>query len=154
GALEGVMTEAIAAAAGQPVAQVRRAAMYVPGLGALARVALLEGAEALGGRVRLGAFSPVAPMLAQTASDTEEALELLGGTAAFEWKMDGARIQVHKCGAEVRVYTRALNEVTGSVPEIVAAVRDFPSGTLVLDGEAIALDRLGGGPGVFTPQRR
>ena len=154
GALEGVMTEAIAAAAGQPVAQVRRAAMYVPGLGALARVALLEGAEALGGRVRLELFSPVAPMLAQTAADTGEALELLGGTAAFEWKMDGARIQVHKAGAQVRVYTRALNEVTGSVPEIVAAVRAFTPATLVLDGEAIALDRLGRPHAFQTTMRR
>ncbi|HEX4389533.1 MAG TPA: ATP-dependent DNA ligase [Steroidobacteraceae bacterium] len=154
GALEGVMIEAIAAAAGQPVADVRRAAMYVPGLGALARVALLEGAEALGGRVRLELFSPVAPMLAQTASDTGEALELLGGTAAFEWKMDGARIQVHKAGAEVRVYTRALNEVTGSVPEIVAAVCAFTSETLVLDGEAIALDRLGRPQPFQTTMRR
>jgi len=141
GALAGVMIEAIAAASGLPADEVRGASMYVPAVGTLARLALFGGAAALAGRVKLEVFSPVAPMLAQTAADTAEALALLGGTAAFEWKMDGARIQVHKAGAEVRVYTRALNEVTGSVPEIVAAVRGFASETLVLDGEAIALDR-------------
>src|SRR5262249_33271725 len=128
---------------GVPVAAVRRAAMYVPGLGTLARVALLEGATALEARVRLEVFSPVAPMLAQTAADTDEALALLGGTAAFEWKMDGARIQVHKAGTEVRVYSRALNEVTRAVPEIVAAARALAPATLILDGEAIALDAAG-----------
>jgi DNA ligase-1 len=139
GALAGVMIEAIAAAAEVPTEQVRRAAMYSKSLGAVARRALLEGAEAL--RIfQLELFAPAAPMLAQTASDTTEALRALGGEAAWEWKMDGARIQVHKAGDEVRVYTRSLNEVTGAVPEIVEEARGFAATTLVLDGEAIAFD--------------
>jgi DNA ligase-1 len=139
GALAGVMIDAIAAAAKLPTAQVRRAAMYSKSLGAVARVALLEGADALG-RFRLELFSPVAPMLAQTAADVAEALSELPGEVAFEWKMDGARIQVHKMADDVRVYTRGLNEVTGAVPEIVEEARGFSANTLVLDGEAIAFD--------------
>ncbi len=142
GALAGSMVEAIAAAAELPVAQVRRAAMYSKSLGAVARAALLEGADALG-RFQLELFSPVAPMLAQTAADVGEALRQLQGEVAFEWKMDGARIQVHKGAEEVRIYTRALNDVTGALPEIVDAVRTFPGQALVLDGEAIALDASG-----------
>jgi DNA ligase-1 len=139
GALAGVMLEAIAAAAAVPVALVRRAAMYSKSLGAVARVALLEGAEHLA-QFQLELFQPASPMLAQTAADTGEALRELGGEAAFEWKMDGARIQVHKVAEEVRIYTRALNEVTAAVPEIVEAVRSLGQPRLVLDGEAIAFD--------------
>jgi DNA ligase-1 len=142
GALAGVMLEAIAAAADVPVAEVRRAAMYSKGLGAVARIALLEGTESLV-RLQLELFVPAAPMLAQTAGDVPEALAALGGEAAFEWKMDGARIQVHKVADEVRIYTRSLNEVTGAVPEIVELVRTFGAHTLVLDGEAIAFDSAG-----------
>jgi DNA ligase-1 len=95
GALIGVMIDAIAAAASLPVADVRRAAMYSRTIGAVARVALLEGAEGLK-RFQLELLVPVAPMLAQTAADTSEALAELAGEIVFEWKMDGARIQVHK----------------------------------------------------------
>ena len=139
GASAGVMVDAIAAAATIPVGLVRRAAMYSKSLGAVARVALLEGATGLAG-FHLQLFSPVSPMLAQTAADVEEALSVLEGDVAFEWKMDGARIQVHKVDAEVRIYTRSLNEVTEAIPEIVEMVRALPSRTLVLDGEAIAFD--------------
>ena len=142
GALEGIMIEAIASAARVPVPQVRRAAMYSRNLGAVARVALLEGATALG-RFQLELFSPVSPMLAQTAADVAEALSELGGEVAFEWKMDGARIQLHKRDAEVRIYTRGLNEVTHAVPEIVERAGAFPARTLILDGEAIAFDAAG-----------
>jgi DNA ligase-1 len=142
GALAGVMVDAIAAAAGIPVAQVRRAAMYSKSLGAVARVALLEGSAGLAG-FHLQLFSPVSPMLAQTAADVEEALSMLEGEVAFEWKMDGARIQVHKVDAEVRIYTRNSNEVTDAIPEIVEMVRGLPSRVLVLDGEAIAFDAAG-----------
>jgi DNA ligase-1 len=142
GALQGVMLEAIAAAAKMPVSQVRRAAMYATNLGELARVALLEGAAALG-QFQLELFSPVAPMLAQTATDVAGALRELGGAVAFEWKMDGARIQLHKRDGEIRVYTRALNEVTGAVPEIVELARTFPANALILDGEAIAFEPSG-----------
>jgi len=142
GALAGVMVDAIAAAAALPVAHVRRAAMYSKSLGAVARVALLEAAEALA-QFQLELFSPVAPMLAQTAADVSDALAQLPGEAAFEWKMDGARIQVHKARDTVRIYTRTLNEVTAAVPEIVAMARAFPAREAILDGEAIAFNSSG-----------
>jgi DNA ligase-1 len=142
GALAGVMVDAIAAAAAIDVTAVRRAAMYSKSLGAVARVAILEGAGGLAG-FHLQLFSPVSPMLAQTAADVDEALNILKGDVAFEWKMDGARIQVHKAGSEVRIYTRNLNEVTDAIPEIVEKVRALPVRTLVLDGEAIAFDGAG-----------
>src|SRR5262249_21465282 len=131
GALEGVMVEAIAAAAEVPVAQVRRAAMYSKKLGSVARAALLEGSVALAA-FHLELFSPVYPLLAQTAADLAEALDVLQGDVAFEWKMDGARIQVHKLGTDVRIYTRSLNEVTNAIPEIVEAVLALSAGVLVL----------------------
>ncbi|HEY4975090.1 MAG TPA: ATP-dependent DNA ligase, partial [Steroidobacteraceae bacterium] len=142
GALAGVMVDAIAAAAALPVALVRRAAMYASSLGTVARAALLEGTAALE-KFHLQLFSPVAPMLAQTAADVAEALQQLHGEVAFEWKLDGARIQVHKRGDDVRIYTRTLNEVSPALPEIVELVRTFSAGELVLDGEAIALDASG-----------
>jgi DNA ligase 1 len=141
GALSGIMIDAIAAAAHLPVGQVRRAAMYSKSLGMVARVALLEGAAGLG-KFQLEVFSPISPMLAQTAADVVEALNALHDVA-FEWKMDGARIQVHKADDEVRIYTRNLHDITSSVPEIVDVVRAFPARALVLDGEAIAFDPAG-----------
>ena len=142
GALAGVMVDAIAAASEVPVAQVRRAVMYSKSLGTVASAALLEGARALE-RFQLEMFAPILPMLAQTAVDVGEALTGLGGEVEFEWKMDGARIQVHKVGDDVRIYTRSLNDVTVAIPELVEAARAFPEHTLVLDGEAIAFDSKG-----------
>ena len=143
GALAGVMIDAIAAASGIPVPQVRRAAMYSGTLGTLALVAMTEGAAGLG-RFQLQLFSPVAPMLAQTAADVDEALaELGGGDIALEWKLDGARVQAHKDGDQVRLYTRTLNEVTDALPEVTAAVRAMSAQALVLDGEAVAYDASG-----------
>jgi DNA ligase 1 len=142
GALAGVMVDAIASASELPVATVRRAAMYARNLGEVARLAMVEGADALT-RFQLELFSPVVPMLAQTAADVDEALEQLEGAVAFEWKMDGARIQVHKSGNEVRIYTRTLNEVTEAVAEIVEAVRALPAHSAILDGEAIAFTAKG-----------
>jgi DNA ligase-1 len=142
GALQGVMLEAIAAAARVSLPQVRRAAMYARDLGAVAQAALLGGAAALG-QFQLELFMPVAPMLAQTAPDVATALRELGGEAAFEWKMDGARIQVHKRATEVRIYTRGLNDVTAALPEIVDFARTLPALALIIDGEAIAIDAAG-----------
>jgi DNA ligase 1 len=147
GALAGVMLDAIAAAATLPVARVRRAAMYAPNLGEVARVGMIEGEGALT-RFQLALFSPVVPMLAQTAADAAEALEQLEGEVAFEWKMDGARVQVHKAGDDVRIYTRTLNDVTAAVPEIVEAARALPAREIILDGEAIAFT-AGGRPHPF-----
>jgi DNA ligase-1 len=143
GALAGVMIDAIATASAIPVADVRRAAMYAGSLAGVALAAMTEGAAGVA-RFQLELFSPVAPMLAQTAADVNEALEELGGgEIALEWKLDGARVQAHKERQRVRLYTRTLNEVTDALPEVVAAVRALPARALVLDGEAIAYDTAG-----------
>jgi DNA ligase-1 len=142
GALEGVMVDAVAAAASVPVEQVRRAAMYANSLGAVARVAMSEGVDSLA-QFQLAPLSPIAPMLAQTAADVGEALAQLDGEVAFEWKMDGARIQVHKVGDSVRIYTRSSNEVTAAVPEIVETVAGLPAREMILDGEAISFAASG-----------
>jgi DNA ligase-1 len=137
GALKGLMLDAIAAAAQIAPAEVRRAAMSAGGLGEVARVALTDGAAGLS-RFSIRLMQPVLPMLSQSAESTDEALRTLG-TAAFEWKLDGARVQIHKAGEDVRVYTRNLNDVTERVPEIVEIVRGSPRRELIVDGEAIAL---------------
>ena len=108
GALEGVMVDAIASAAAVPVEQIRRAAMYAKNLGAVALAALTQGGASLA-QFQLEPLSPIAPMLAQTAADVREALAQLGGEVAFEWKMDGARIQLHKVG-DVRAHLHAQLE--------------------------------------------
>lgn len=142
GALAGIMQDAIGAASRLTPAEIRRAAMYAASLGRVATAALTGGASALGA-FRLEVFAPFSPMLAQTAAGVAEALRELGAEAAFEWKMDGARIQVHKAGDDVRIYTRGLNDVSAAVPEIVEAARAFPAGNIVLDGEAIVSDETG-----------
>jgi DNA ligase-1 len=151
GALEGVMLEAVAAAAELPAAQVRRAASFAGGIAQVADAALTGGATALE-RFSVRLMQPVLPMLAQPAQDTKAALAALG-TALLEWKLDGARVQVHKSGDEVRVFTRNLNDVTASVPEIVSALRAAPAQSLILDGEAIAL-RADGKPHPFQVTMR
>jgi DNA ligase-1 len=92
---------------------------------------------------QLEVLKPIAPMLAQTAADPKDALEQLGGEAAFEWKMDGARVQVHKSGDLVRIYTRSLNDVGDAIPEVVELVSGLPAKELILDGEALAFDASG-----------
>jgi DNA ligase 1 len=141
GALEGLMQEAVAQAASLPGDVVRRWAMFAGGVAAIARTALTEGMTGLD-RFSLRLMQPVAPMLAQPADDVGDALSVLG-TAAFEWKLDGARVQVHKDGNDVRVFTRNLNDVTASAPEIVEALRRVTAHDLILDGEAIALQHDG-----------
>jgi DNA ligase 1 len=142
GALEGVMIDAIASAAGLQAQEIRRAAMYSKSLGRTAHAALLEGPAGLT-QFQLQTLSPLAPMLAQTAADPAEALKQLGGAVALEWKMDGARIQAHKSGDVVRIFSRSLNEVTAAIPEIEASVRALPANEVVLDGEAIVFDASG-----------
>jgi DNA ligase-1 len=152
GALEGVMLDAVAAAANLPPAEIRRAATFAGGVAPVARAALTGGAPALE-RFSIRLMQPVLPMLAQPAEDIGSALAQLG-TAILEWKLDGARVQVHKRGGEVRVYTRNLNDVTARVPEIVERVAALSAQELILDGEAIAL-RPDGTPHPFqvTMQR-
>ncbi|MEO6895911.1 MAG: ATP-dependent DNA ligase [Caldimonas sp.] len=137
GALEGVMLDAVAVAAGVASADVRRAAMVSGNLRETARVAMAEGAAGLA-RFAVALHRPVQPMLATPADDIAGALARLG-TAALEWKVDGARVQVHKAGGVVKVYTRALKDVTASAPEIVEALHALPARELILDGEAVAL---------------
>ena len=137
GALEGVLAEAVAKASSIAPARVRRAAMLAGELASVARTALVEGDAALS-RFILQPFQPVQPMLADSASDVADALETLG-EASFEYKLDGARIQAHKAGDEVKVYSRNLRDVTLAVPEVVSVVRAMPARELVLDGETIAL---------------
>jgi DNA ligase 1 len=146
GALEGVMLDAVAAAADLPSADVRRAATFAGGIAPAAKAALTGGATALA-QFSIRLMQPVLPMLAQPADDVASAMAQLG-TAILEWKLDGARVQVHKSGDEVRVYTRNLNDVTVAVPEVVAAVRAASAKELILDGEAIAL-RADGKPHPF-----
>jgi DNA ligase 1 len=140
GALEGVMVEAVARAAELPSVQVRRAVMLAGELGPVAAAALGEGADGLS-RFRLAVLSPIQPMLAQTGDDLDDALARVG-TASVEWKLDGARLQVHRLGDEVRAFTRNLADITDRVPEIVEAVRGLELESAIFDGEAIALDDL------------
>ena len=159
GALEGVMLDAIAAASGLPAADVRRAAMLTGSLRETARVAMRRRRRRCLARFAVALHRPVQPMLATPADDIAAAMARLG-TAALEWKIDGARVQVHKAGGEVKVYTRALKDVTASVPEIVEALQALPAKELILDGEAIALARrrhaaaLPGDDAPLRPQAR
>ena len=138
GALEGVMLEAIAAAAAVPSAVVRRAFMLSGQLPATARLALTAGVEGLSA-VALQVGRPVRPMLASPAATLDAAIAELAPEASVEFKLDGARIQVHRHGDEVRVWTRTLREITSSVPELVELVRGLPCRSVVLDGETLAL---------------
>ena len=137
GALEGVMLDAVAKAAEVPLTAVRRAAMLCGAAAPVAVAAMTSGPAGLDA-FRLEVGRPVQPMLAATAASVEEALDKLG-EAAVEWKLDGIRVQVHRDGDDVGVYTRSLDDITGRVPEIVAAARAVPATAFVFDGEAIAL---------------
>nr|WP_315267541.1 ATP-dependent DNA ligase [Microbacterium lemovicicum] len=141
GALEGVLLDAIASASGRPAAAVRRAAMLSGDLGATAVIAL-TGTETDLDEVSLQVGRAVLPMLASTAATPTEAIGITG-TASVEYKLDGARVQVHRDGDDVRVFTRTLADVTHRVPEIVEAVRALPARRLILDGETLSLDEDG-----------
>ena len=148
GALEGVMTEAVAKAAGVPAEEVRRAHQLGGSLPEVAEAALggaghdgttsVERALAAlrGFTLRVG--RPARPMLAASAPDVAAALAKISPAAA-EWKIDGIRIQVHRAGDEVAVFTRTLDDITARVPEIVDAALSLPVTAAVLDGEAVAL---------------
>jgi DNA ligase-1 len=138
GALIGVMADAVAKAADLRAADVRRAAMLGGDLPAVAAAALTAGTAALS-EFTLTVGRPVGPMLAQTATGVHEALEKLGGTAIFEAKLDGARVQIHRAGDAVAVYTRSLDDVTVRLPEVVEAALALPATEFIADAEAIAL---------------
>jgi len=143
GVSEGIMLDAIAQAAGVKTRLVRRANQLWGDLGEVALVALTQGeAELKKATVRL--FRPLKPMLAQTAEDLTEAFERYGGRVALEYKLDGARVQIHRRGDEVRIYSRQLAEVTASLPDMAAEVRDrLAAEEAILDGEALAVDAQG-----------
>ncbi|MCT9931067.1 ATP-dependent DNA ligase [Planotetraspora sp. A-T 1434] len=138
GALDGVMIEAIAKASAVPSAEVRRALTLRGWLPAVGAAALKGGVEELRA-FTLEVGRPVAPMLAQSAPSVTAALEKIGGAAAVEWKLDGVRVQTHRSGDRVGVFTRTLDDITAQVPELVEAVLALPVSDLVLDGEVIAL---------------
>ncbi len=140
GAQEGIVLEAVARAADVDAAVLRRAAMLAGDLPAVAGAAF-SGEPALTA-FRLRLLHPVQPMLAQTASDVGDAIARLG-EAGFEYKLDGARVQVHRSGRDVRVFTRGLHDVTASSPDIVEAAQALPVEAIVLDGEAIGVRRDG-----------
>ena len=141
GAQEGVLAEAIAKAARAPAAAVRQAAMMCGDLGEVARAALVEGPQTLSA-YGIELFRPIEPMLASPAESVSEAIGVFG-EAAFELKLDGARIQAHKAGGQVRVFSRALRDVTSAVPEVVDAVGGLAVRDLILDGEVLALQSDG-----------
>ena len=138
GALEGVLVDAIAKAGGVPADRVRRAVMMAGDVGIVAAALLGPDGEAALAKYQLELFRPVQPMLADSAATVHDALND-GIPAAIEWKLDGARMQVHVKDDRVAVYTRNLNDVTARVPEVVEAVRALPARELILDGEVIAL---------------
>ncbi len=142
GVNEGVMLEGIADAAGVDADTVRSAHMFLGDLGRVAEIALRDGATGLrSSGLRL--MSPVKPMLAEMADDPDEVLKEHGGETAIEFKLDGARIQIHRVGDAVRIFSRRLTDVTDSLPEIGAFARSLPVSRFLLEGEVVAVDPAG-----------
>ncbi len=151
GALAALIGEALARAHDVPAALVRRAVMVAGSVGEVARALARDGRAGLAG-FAIAPFAPLAPMLAQTADDIPDALARLG-EAALEHKLDGARVQVHRDGDEVRIFSRGGLDVTPALPEVVALARALPVRRAILDGEAIAL-RADGRPHPFQVTMR
>ena len=141
GALAGVMVDAVAKAAGVAPDLARRAYMLSGDLTRTAEIAMTDGEEGLRA-VGFELFRPVLPMLASTAESVTEAVGAFD-RASVEWKLDGIRIQVHRRGDEVRIYTRNLNDITASLPGIADAARRLPVEQAVLDGEALWMGEEG-----------
>jgi DNA ligase-1 len=141
GALEGVMADAVASALGVGADRVRRAAMLEGDLVLVASRALTGGVETLGAG-GLEVFTPVQPMLAKTADTAGEAVTAIG-SAVVEWKLDGARVQIHRDHDRVRIFTRNLRDVTRSLPELIETARSMNGVSFILDGEALLVDASG-----------
>jgi DNA ligase-1 len=153
GVSEGMMLEGIAAASDVRVALVRRALMLTGNLGEIARLALESGEEGLEG-VEMRLFVPLKPMLASMSYDIGEVIEAHGGESSFEYKLDGARIQIHRQGETVKVFSRRLSEVTESLPDVVETIREeVKSDDFILEGEAVAIGE-GGKPLPFQDLMR
>jgi DNA ligase-1 len=139
---EGIMLEAIAQAAGLKPKLVRRANMLWGDLGEVALVALTEGEAALK-QATVRVFRPLKPMLAQTAENLAEAFERYQGRVVLEYKLDGARVQIHKRGDEVKIYSRQLSDVTASLPDLVEEIEGLGADEAIVEGEAVAVDARG-----------
>jgi len=143
GVSEGVMLNGIAKAAGVKAALVRRANQLWGEVGEVALVALTGGSQGLR-KASLRLFRPIKPMLAQTADSYEEPFQRFEARVALEFKLDGARVQIHRRGDEVRIYSRNLSDVTESLPDVVAEIRDkLVPWEAILEGEAVAVDAEG-----------
>ena len=142
GALDALVVDALALATRLDARAVRTAYMLTGDIGEVAAAALGDGAAGLS-RIGLSVFRPILPMLAQTADTAGDALASIGGLAALELKLDGFRVQIHKDGEVIRVFSRALNDVTAQVPEVVAATAQLPARRVILDGEASAFGPSG-----------
>jgi DNA ligase-1 len=143
GLYEGLMEQAVAKAFDVPLATVQKASMAMGDIGGVAAIAKIEGKARLS-QIGFQVFRPVELMLAQVASDVAEALAGHGGRTAFEYKYDGARVQIHKRGSEVRVFSRRLTDVTQSLPEVVEAVKaNIKADEAIVEGEVIAVDESG-----------
>jgi DNA ligase-1 len=138
GANEGVVADAVAKASGNPIADVRRAAMLLGDLGRAAELALTGKSLDVG----LTPLTAVQPMLAGTSASVADALAEIG-LASVEWKLDGIRVQAHKQGDDVRLFSRGLNDITAGLPGVVDLVRRLPVASVVLDGEALGIDEEG-----------
>ncbi|WP_405926429.1 ATP-dependent DNA ligase [Streptomyces sp. NBC_00035] len=141
GALDAVAVEGLAQATGAPAGDVRRAVMLAGSLQTVAQALLSQGPAALDG-FRLTVGRPVLPMLAHTAASVSEAVDKLG-SCAVEEKLDGIRVQVHRDGDDVRIYTRTLDDITDRLPELITAALELVHPRFILDGEVIALDEDG-----------
>jgi DNA ligase-1 len=140
---EGLMEQAVAKAFDVPLETVQKASMALGDIGEVAAIAKTEGKTRLA-QIGLQVFRPVKLMLAQMASGVDEALAEHGGRTAFEYKYDGARVQIHKRGSEVRVFSRRLTDVTQSLPEVVEAIKaNIEAGEAIVEGEVIAVDDNG-----------
>ncbi|MCX4820400.1 ATP-dependent DNA ligase [Streptomyces sp. NBC_01142] len=148
GALDAIALESVARAAGAPAVDVRRAVMLDGSLPRVATALLAQGPPALE-QFRLCVGSPVQPMLAHTAKSVTEAVQALGAACVVEEKLDGIRVQVHRSGNDIRVYTRSLDDITDRLPEVTLAAREMTGDHFILDGEVIALDGTTGRPVPF-----
>src|SRR2546427_306333 len=142
GVNEGVMLEGIADASGVDLDSVRTAHMFLGDLGMIAEIALFEGADGLRSR-GLRLLAPMKPMLAEMSEDLDEVLAVHGGMTAIEYKLDGARIQIHRKGEAVKIFSRRLSDVTSSLPEIVAIAKSLPAPEFLLEGEVVAVNKNG-----------
>lgn len=143
GFYEGLMEQAVSEAFQIPVEIVQKTCMIIGDVGEVAVIAKTQGKEGLS-KIGFRVFRPVRLMLAQTTNDVVEALKEHSGKTAFEYKLDGARVQIHKRGNEVRIFSRRLTDITGSLPEIVKTVQEnVKAKEAIFEGEVIAVDGLG-----------